>query len=90
MLAHHERFDGKGYPRGLRGKEIPLGARIFAVIDAYDAMRSTRAYRKGLKSADAVTEIQRNAGTQFDPEVVNAFLRCQPLIESAGEWDSSP
>ena len=90
VLAHHERFDGKGYPRGLRGKEIPLGARIFAVIDAYDAMRSTRAYRKGLKSADAVTEIQRNAGTQFDPEVVNAFLRCQPLIESAGEWDSTP
>ena len=89
VLAHHERFDGKGYPRGLRGKEIPIGARIFAVIDAYDAMRSTRPYRKSMKPADAVAEIQQNAGTQFDPDIVTVFLRCQPLIESAGEWDST-
>ena len=87
VLSHHERFDGKGYPRGLRGKEIPLGARIFAVIDAYDAMRSTRSYREGMKPADAVAEIQHHSGTQFDPEVVTAFLRCLPLIEAAGDWD---
>lgn len=89
VLSHHERFDGNGYPRGLRGKEIPLGARIFSVVDAYDAMRSTRSYRKGMKPADALAEIRRHTGTQFDPDVVEAFLRCQPLIESAGEWDAA-
>ena len=86
VLSHHERFDGTGYPRGLRGKEIPLGARIFSVIDTYDAMRSTRSYRQGMTPADAMAEIRRHAGTQFDPDVVAAFLRCQPLIEAAGDW----
>lgn len=90
VLSHHERFDGQGYPRGLRGKEIPLGARIFAVVDAYDAMRSTRTYRKGMKAAEATAELRRHTGTQFDPDVVEAFLRCQPLIESAGDWGESP
>ncbi|MCX7008319.1 MAG: diguanylate cyclase, partial [Kiritimatiellaeota bacterium] len=88
ILSHHERFDGTGYPRGLRGTEIALGARIFTVVDAYDAMRSTRVYRKSIKSADAVAEIQRNSGTQFDPAVVEVFLRCHPQIETLGNWEA--
>ncbi len=72
--AHHERYDGRGYPRGLKSEEIPLGARIFAVVDAYEAMTSHRPYRKTLPHRKAVEEIVRNANSQFDPEVVRAFL----------------
>ena len=86
VLAHHERWNGTGYPRGLRGPEIPVGARIFAVIDAYDAMRSTRPYRQPMPPAQALDEIRRYSGTQFDPAVVEAFLHCQAFIEQAGEW----
>jgi len=74
VLHHHERFDGGGYPRGLIGDEIPLGARIFAVVDAYDAMTSGRSYRRAGSHAFAVREIKRNSGTQFDPRAVEAFL----------------
>jgi len=74
MLYHHERFDGGGYPRGLMGEEIPLGARIYAVVDAYDAMTSHRPYRHAFSHAAAVREIKRNSGTQFDPRAVDAFL----------------
>jgi HD-GYP domain-containing protein (c-di-GMP phosphodiesterase class II) len=74
VLYHHERYDGGGYPKGLMGDEIPLGARIFAVVDAYDAMTSDRAYRRAGSHAFAVREIKRNSGTQFDPQVVEAFL----------------
>jgi HD-GYP domain-containing protein (c-di-GMP phosphodiesterase class II) len=74
VLHHHERFDGGGYPRGLTGDEIPLGARIFAVVDAYDAMTSDRSYRRAGSHAFAVREIKRNSGTQFDPRAVEAFL----------------
>ena len=74
ILHHHERFDGGGYPRGLMGEEIPLGARIFAVVDAYDAMTSDRSYRRAGSHASAVREIKRNLGTQFDPRAVEAFL----------------
>jgi HD-GYP domain-containing protein (c-di-GMP phosphodiesterase class II) len=74
MLHHHERFDGGGYPRGLVGEEIPLGARIFAVVDAYDAMTSDRSYRRAGSHGSAVREIKRNSDTQFDPRVVEAFL----------------
>ena len=74
MLHHHERFDGGGYPRGLVGEEIPLGARIFAVVDAYDAMTSDRSYRRAGSHASAVREIKRNSITQFDPRVVEAFV----------------
>jgi len=74
ILHHHERFDGGGYPRGLMGEEIPLGARIFAVVDAYDAMTSDRSYRRAGSHASAVREIKRNSGTQFDPRAVEAFL----------------
>ena len=72
---HHERFDGKGYPDGLAGEEIPLGARIMAVADTYDAMTSDRPYRAGLSPEVAIAEIAEQSGTQFDPAVVAAFLR---------------
>ncbi len=74
VYAHHERYDGAGYPRRLVGAEIPLGARVFAVVDAYDAMISRRPYRDALPRESALMEIARNAGTQFDPQVVEAFL----------------
>ena len=74
IYAHHERYDGTGYPRGLAGESIPLEARIFAVVDAYDAMTSYRPYRRARSHDEAVEEIARHAGTQFDPEVVRAFL----------------
>jgi hypothetical protein len=73
--SHHERFDGKGYPDRLQGEEIPLFARIAAVADAFDAMTSSRAYRKGFSFSKACDEITRNAGTQFCPAVVEAFLQ---------------
>lgn len=75
ILVHHERWDGTGYPRGLKGEEIPLKARILTVADAYDAMISERPYRKAMSKDDAIKEIRRNAGTQFDPEVVEVFLK---------------
>lgn len=78
ILHHHERYDGKGYPDGLKGEDIPLCARVLSVADAYEAMRSDRPYRKALCRDDAVGELKRNSGTQFDPKVVEIFLR---LIE---------
>lgn len=75
---HHERFDGKGYPLGLKGEEIPLGARIMAVADAYEAMTSHRPHRKALLPKIAIEEIEKNAGTQFDPEIVKIFLSLPP------------
>jgi len=73
---HHERFDGKGYPDGLKGKEIPLAARILTVADAFDAMTSDRPYRRALSQEVAAAEIRRNAGTQFCPDVVSALEVC--------------
>ena len=78
IIAHHERFDGQGYPRGLRGAEIPLGARIFAVTDTLDAVLSDRPYRSGQSYEHARDEIARNSGSQFDPEVVDCFMRVAP------------
>lgn len=72
--AHHERYDGKGYPNRLEQKEIPLGSQIIAVADTYDSMTSDRAYRKGLEHDIAISEIKKNSGTQFNPDVVDAFL----------------
>ncbi len=72
---HHERFDGSGYPDGLQGEQIPLGARIFAVADSFDAMTSDRPYRPGCSPEVALAEIARCSGSQFDPEVVDAILR---------------
>ena len=74
VYAHQERFDGTGYPRGLRGEDIPLGARIFAIADALDAITSDRPYRKGTTFAAATEEIARCAGKQFDPWIVEVFL----------------
>jgi putative two-component system response regulator len=71
---HHERYDGAGYPDGLKGDEIPLGARIAAVVDAFDAMISDRPYRKAMPVEDALEELRRNRGSQFDPRVVDAIL----------------
>ncbi len=81
ILHHHERFDGTGYPDGLSGDRIPLASRIMAVADAFDAMTSTRAYRKALPVEAARAEILRCSGRQFDPDVVPYFLACQPRIE---------
>ena len=74
VLHHHEAYDGSGYPSGLSGANIPLGARIFAVVDTFDAMTSDRPYRAALPLSAAFAEIERCRGTQFDPEVVGAFL----------------
>ncbi len=75
VLYHHEHYDGGGYPLGLQGEEIPLVARIFAVADAYDAMTTERPHRSAMTHTEAVTEIVRHSGTQFDPQVVRAFLK---------------
>ena len=80
VLSHQEFFDGTGYPRGLRGEEIPLGARIFAVADALDAMISDRPYRKALPISYAQEEIQRCSGSQFDPKVVEVFVKMQSSL----------
>lgn len=71
---HHERFDGKGYPDGLKGEEIPEGSRILAIVDSYDAMTSARPYRPPMKSEKAAEEIKKNLGTQFDPQWGEIFL----------------
>jgi putative nucleotidyltransferase with HDIG domain len=75
---HHERWDGTGYPHGLKGEEIPLSARIFAVCDAYDAITSDRPYRKGRSYEEALREIVAQSGRQFDPSVVDALQRIPP------------
>lgn len=80
VLCHEERFDGTGYPRGLRGNEIPLGARLFAVIDTLDAMTSDRPYRQALTFDTAKAEIQRMSGSQFDPEAVRIFIAEEPVL----------
>jgi response regulator RpfG family c-di-GMP phosphodiesterase len=85
ILHHHERFDGKGYPSRLAGRNIPLASRIMAIADTFDAMTSTRAYRKALPVADAIAEIRRCSGTQFDPDIVPAFLACQSKIVIPGD-----
>ncbi|HYE66977.1 MAG TPA: HD domain-containing phosphohydrolase, partial [Anaerovoracaceae bacterium] len=73
-LSHHERWDGTGYPRKLKGEEIPFEARIIAIADAYDSMTSNRSYRKAMNRKDAVKEIKNGAGKQFDPDIVNIFV----------------
>jgi len=81
VLSHQERWDGQGYPRGLRGEEIPLGARIFTVVDAVDAMTSDRCYRRAITYSAAREVVIRHSGTQFDPGVVEEFLSI-----SEAEW----
>jgi HD-GYP domain-containing protein (c-di-GMP phosphodiesterase class II) len=74
IACHHEQWDGSGYPRGLRGGEIPLAARIFAVVDAYDSMTNAQPYREALPPEHALVELDEKAGRHFDPTVVAAFL----------------
>lgn len=74
IMHHHERMDGRGYPMGFAGDEIPLFAKIIAVADAFDSMTSTRSYRKAKEIGEAVTELRKSAGTQFDPKIVDAFI----------------
>ena len=75
--CHHEKWDGTGYPRGLKGKQIPLPARLFAVVDVWDALRSDRPYRKAWAEDKVLDHIQQNANTHFDPEAVEIFLKEQ-------------
>ncbi len=79
ILTHHERWDGKGYPLGLKGEEIPLVSRIVSVVDSYDAMTNDRVYRKAMTKEEAVLELKRCAGHQFDPKIVELFIS---LIEN--------
>jgi response regulator RpfG family c-di-GMP phosphodiesterase len=81
ILHHHERYDGTGYPRGLSGEAVPLHSRIMAIADTFDAMTSTRAYRKALPLHEANAEIRRCSGSQFDPRLVPVFFECQGRIE---------
>jgi HD-GYP domain-containing protein (c-di-GMP phosphodiesterase class II) len=81
VRSHHEWFDGTGYPRGLKGEEIPLAARVFSIADSFDAMTSDRPYRDALPLEVAVAEIRDGAGTQFDPMAVEAFL---DVVEEGG------
>ncbi len=75
ILSHHERWDGKGYPRGLKGKEIPIQSRILSIVDAYDAMTSERPYHKPMTHEDAMQELVDNAGTQFDPDLIQLVIK---------------
>ncbi|NLB52449.1 MAG: diguanylate cyclase [Syntrophomonadaceae bacterium] len=75
VIGHHERWDGKGYPRGLKGENIPFSARCLAIADAFDALTSNRPYRAGLTVSNALTEIKNNLGTQFDPAMANMFIK---------------
>jgi diguanylate cyclase (GGDEF)-like protein/putative nucleotidyltransferase with HDIG domain len=87
VLHHHERWDGAGYPGGLRGEDSPLGARIIFVVDAYDAMTSDRVYRARLSHEEALVELRRCSGTQFDPLIVEAFAE---ELEEADELEEEP
>ncbi|NPV80275.1 MAG: HD-GYP domain-containing protein [Firmicutes bacterium] len=81
VLYHHERYDGHGYPHGIKGEKIPLGSRILCVADSFDAMVSERVYRHAIPVPEAISELEQCAGTQFDPEVVLAF--CSYLRKKA-------
>jgi diguanylate cyclase (GGDEF)-like protein/putative nucleotidyltransferase with HDIG domain len=91
VYAHHERYDGSGYPRGLIREEIPLGARLFAIVDAYDAITSRRPYRPASSRELACSEIERNSGAQFDPVLVDAFLKVihRTAEEEYSDWEGT-
>jgi len=76
-FCHHERWDGKGYPRGLKGEDIPFSARIFAIIDVWDALTHDRPYRPAWPEEEALNYIRSQADTQFDPRAVDAFVKMQ-------------
>ena len=81
VLTHHERYDGNGYPNGIKNEEIPIGSRIFSIVDALDAMTSDRIYRKAIGFGEAKQRIIESSGTQFDPDIINIFSNI-----SATEW----
>ncbi len=85
IVSHHENFDGSGYPKGLKGEAIPLGARIISAADLYDAMSNDRPYRKGIELGDIVKEMKRVSGTQLDPDIVKVFLNNMESIIHKGE-----
>lgn len=87
ILTHHERWDGRGYPRGLMSMAIPLACRILAVADAFDAMTNERAYRRALSREEAIAELGRNAGTQFDPDIVSLYIK---LLQAEKEYRDTP
>src|SRR3989338_4014293 len=76
ILYHHEKYDGTGYPSGLKKEQIPIGARLMAVVDAFEAMTGKRPYKRRLSIHEAIEELKENSGTQFDPRIVEAFIRC--------------
>ncbi len=89
ILFHHERWDGDGYPSGRAGNDIPLEARLLAVVDAFDAMVSDRPYRRALSIGEALDELERGAGTQFDPELAEEFVGWHRWMLRMGERESS-
>jgi putative two-component system response regulator len=84
---HHEHWDGSGYPDGLRGEDIPLGARIISIVDAFDAMTADRPYRDGMPVEDAVERLKAGMGTQFDPRLCGLFIQ---LLVEEGTYRPSP
>lgn len=87
VISHHERYDGKGYPRGLKGEQIPLLGRILAVCDCYDAMTSKRSYKEAFSKEYAMEELRKNSGTQFDPDIADVFITLIPYIKDMDEVD---
>ncbi|GAH55882.1 unnamed protein product, partial [marine sediment metagenome] len=77
ILYHHEHWDGTGYPEGLKGEKIPLLSRIISIVDAYDVMQSRRPYKGAVSKAEALKEVKSCAGTQFDPQLVEIFLKIE-------------
>jgi len=80
ILHHHEFWDGKGYPAGMKGAQIPFECRLLSIMDAYDAMTNMRPYRKGVSKKEALEEIKNNAGIQFDPELADKFIGCMNSV----------
>jgi HD-GYP domain-containing protein (c-di-GMP phosphodiesterase class II) len=90
VYHHHERWDGQGYPDGLRGERIPLGARIVAVVDAYDSMTSDRPYRQAMSHQAAAEILRDGAGRQWDPTVVRIFLESVQVEDAPSERERLP
>lgn len=90
VLYHHEAYDGGGYPKGLKGEQIPYHARLFTLVDAYDSMRANRSYKPFIPRDIAVAELKNKAGSQFDPQLVDFFLSHLPAIEEIGQWEDEP
>jgi HD-GYP domain-containing protein (c-di-GMP phosphodiesterase class II) len=88
-LCHHEKWDGSGYPQGLRGEQIPLAARLFAVVDVYDALTSDRPYRAAWSQESAIEHIRAGAGKHFDPQAVEQFIEVVSPVACAGEFRGS-